>query len=78
MFLATLWFLYLQAFVLHAFCRCCLFSAAIIFLLAGLVIALPPSEDASDSSDRYINWRVRILLIEDEKKTAAFSGQRCA
>src|SRR5436190_23048220 len=51
MFVATLWLLYLQAFVLHAFCRYCLFSAAIIFLLAGLVIALPPSQDASDASD---------------------------
>jgi uncharacterized membrane protein len=49
MFLATLWFLYVQAFLLHAFCRYCLFSAAIIFLLAGLVIALPPSQDASDA-----------------------------
>lgn len=43
MFLATLWFLYVQAFVLHAFCRYCLFSAAVTFLLAGLVIALPPA-----------------------------------
>jgi len=44
MFLATLWFLYVQAFVLHAYCRYCLFSAAITFLLAGLMIALPPGE----------------------------------
>ncbi len=43
MFVATLWFLYVQAFVLHAYCRFCLFSAAITFLLAGLVIALPSS-----------------------------------
>ena len=49
MFLVTLWFLYVQAFVLHAYCRYCLFSAAITFLLAGLVIALPPSQDASDA-----------------------------
>ena len=42
MFLATLWFLYVQAFLLHAFCRYCLFSAAVTFLLAGVVIA-PPS-----------------------------------
>jgi len=41
MFLATLWFLYVQAFVLHAFCRYCLFSAAITFLLMGLVVAAP-------------------------------------
>jgi uncharacterized membrane protein len=45
MFLATLWFLYIQAFLLHAYCRYCLFSAAITFLLAGLVIALPPAQD---------------------------------
>jgi len=45
MFLITLWLLYLQAFVLHAYCRYCLFSAAITFLLAGLVIAIP-SPDA--------------------------------
>src|SRR4030095_3297861 len=49
MFLATLWLLYVQAFLLHAYCRYCLFSAAITFLLAGLVIALPPLQDASDA-----------------------------
>jgi uncharacterized membrane protein len=43
MFLVTVWLLYVQAFVLHAYCRYCLFSAAITFLLAGLVIAIPPS-----------------------------------
>ena len=43
MFAATLWFLYVQTFVLHAFCRYCLFSAAITFLLMGLVVAAPPS-----------------------------------
>jgi uncharacterized membrane protein len=41
MFLATLWLLYVQAFLLHAYCRYCLFSAALTFLLAGLVIAAP-------------------------------------
>jgi uncharacterized membrane protein len=41
MFLATLWFLYVQAFLLHAFCRYCLFSAAITFLLTGLIVAIP-------------------------------------
>ena len=41
MFLATLWFLYVQAFLLHAFCRYCLFSAAITFLLTGLIVATP-------------------------------------
>ena len=49
MFLVTLWLLYVQAFLLHAYCRYCLFSAAIVFLLGGLVIALPPSEEASDA-----------------------------
>ncbi len=41
MFLTTLWLLYLQAYVLHAFCDYCLLSAALVFLLAGLVIAIP-------------------------------------
>lgn len=48
LFAGTLWFLYLQMFVLHAFCRFCLFSAAISFLLMGLVVASPsprPSEN---------------------------------
>ena len=47
LFATTLWLLYVQAFVLHAFCRYCLFSAAITFLLMGLVVASPaprPSE----------------------------------
>src|SRR6516225_9413141 len=47
MFLSTLWFLYVQAFLLHAYCRYCLFSAAITFLIAGLLIAIPPSERRS-------------------------------
>ena len=47
MFLATLWFLYVQAFLLHAYCRYCLLSAAMTFLLAGLLIATPPSERPS-------------------------------
>ena len=37
MFLATLWFLYLQAFVIRAFCFYCLISAAVTTLLALLV-----------------------------------------
>ena len=41
LFAATLWFLYVQAFLLHAYCRYCLFSAAISFLLMGLVVAAP-------------------------------------
>ena len=44
MFLATLWFLYVQAFLLHAFCRYCLFSAAMIFLLAGVVVSQPATD----------------------------------
>lgn len=50
MFAMTLWLLYVQAFVLHAFCRYCLFSAAFTFLLAGLVVAgspPPPEESAT-------------------------------
>ena len=41
MFAATLWLLFVQAFILHAFCRYCLFSAAIIFFLTGIVVASP-------------------------------------
>jgi uncharacterized membrane protein len=44
MFAMTLWLLYVQAFLLHAFCRYCLFSAALTFLLAGLVVASPPAD----------------------------------
>ena len=43
MFAATLGLLYIQAFVLHAFCPFCLLSAALIFLLAGIVVAIPSS-----------------------------------
>ena len=39
MFLATLWFLYLQAFVIRAFCTYCLISAAVTTALAVLVLA---------------------------------------
>ena len=41
MFAVTLWLLAVQAFILHAFCRFCLLSAAVTFLLAGLVVARP-------------------------------------
>jgi uncharacterized membrane protein len=41
MFAVTLWLLAIQAFALHAFCRFCLLSAAVTFLLAGLVVARP-------------------------------------
>ena len=39
MFAVTLWLLYLQAFVLRAFCQYCLLSAAITSLLVVVVIA---------------------------------------
>jgi uncharacterized membrane protein len=44
MFLATLWLLYVQAFLLHAFCHYCLFSAAMIFLLTGIAVSTPTSD----------------------------------
>jgi uncharacterized membrane protein len=44
MFSFTLWLLYVQAFLLHAFCRYCLFSAALIFLLAAVVVLTPRSD----------------------------------
>jgi|SRR5947209_15843829 len=47
MFVATLWFLYLQAFVLHAFCPFCLFSAAVTFCIAGLTLGTPTSDRSS-------------------------------
>lgn len=46
MFLFTLWLLSVQAFLLHSFCRYCLISAAMVFLLTGLVIAIPPKPRA--------------------------------
>lgn len=36
---ATLWLLYVQAFVLHAFCDYCLLSAVFTFALVGLIFA---------------------------------------
>jgi uncharacterized membrane protein len=48
MFAATLWFLYVQAFLLHAYCRYCLFSAAITFLLMGLVVATPSPRNRTE------------------------------
>jgi uncharacterized membrane protein len=43
MFAFTLWLLFVQAFLLHAFCHYCLFSAAMIFLLAGIALSIPSS-----------------------------------
>lgn len=49
MFGTTLWLLYLQAFVIRAFCDYCLVSAALTCILAGLVIAksLVPKDSGS-------------------------------
>jgi uncharacterized membrane protein len=38
MALVSVWLIYLQAFVIHAFCQYCLASAAASFTLAGLVL----------------------------------------
>lgn len=39
MFAITLWLFYLQAFVLHAFCDYCLFSAGVTTMLTGIAVA---------------------------------------
>jgi uncharacterized membrane protein len=51
MFAMTLWLLFVQAFMLHAFCRYCLFSAALTFLLAGLVVASPAPPDSEGQEE---------------------------
>src|ERR1700693_178937 len=38
MALTSVWLIYLQAFVIHAFCKYCLASAAVCFTLVGLVL----------------------------------------
>jgi uncharacterized membrane protein len=38
MFATSLWLLYVQAFVLEAFCQYCLLSAAVTTLLAVIVV----------------------------------------
>ncbi len=48
MFLSTLWFLFVQMFILHAFCRYCLFSAALVFFLAGTVVMIPSSDSVEN------------------------------
>lgn len=40
MFLMSLWLIYLQAFVIKAFCQFCLLSALVTFVLAGLTVAI--------------------------------------
>ncbi len=44
MFGGTLWLLFVQAVLLKSYCRYCLLSAAITFLIAGLLVALPRRE----------------------------------
>src|SRR5207237_1831495 len=58
MFAMTLWLLYAQAFVLHAFCRYCLFSAAMVFLLAGLIVASrsPYTGKETPPTNRNLSW----------------------
>ena len=38
MCITSLWLIYLQAFVIHAYCQYCLFSAAVTFVLTILVV----------------------------------------
>jgi uncharacterized membrane protein len=40
MFLTSLWLIYLQAFVIKAFCQFCLLSALVTFVLTALVVAI--------------------------------------
>ena len=40
MFLTTLWLLFVQAFILRAFCAYCLLSAAVTLTLTGLIVAM--------------------------------------
>jgi len=49
MFAVTLWLLFVQAFRLHAFCQYCLFSAALVFLLTGLVVARPSTAQSNSN-----------------------------
>ena len=48
MFMVTLYLLFVQAFILHAFCRYCLLSAALIFLLTGAATLAPPARFPSN------------------------------
>lgn len=40
MFITSLWLIYLQAFVIKAFCQFCLLSALVTFILTGLMVAI--------------------------------------
>ncbi len=40
MFITSLWLVYLQAFVIKAFCQFCLLSALVTFVLTGLAVAI--------------------------------------
>ena len=40
MLLTSLWLIYLQAFVIKAFCQFCMLSALVTFVLTGLVVAI--------------------------------------
>lgn len=51
MFAFTLWLFFLQAFRIHAFCRYCLFSAALVSFLTGLVVATSRTDDETDLSN---------------------------
>ncbi len=40
MFITSVWLIYLQAFVIKAFCQFCLLSALVTFVLTGLMLAI--------------------------------------
>ena len=47
MFLVSLWLIYLQAFVIHAFCQFCLLSAAVTTILTVLAVLASRSRQTS-------------------------------
>jgi len=50
MFLATLWLLYLQGFVIHHFCQYCLLSAAVTTTLTLIVFLRGPQKNAASAA----------------------------